>query len=75
MIKSNCSESFNLNWLLTDTIVIRKNSMETQAEPTFLNRGLNRGCLFDMFSLRFSGSKFLIYPRRKFRVRKIFSST
>ena len=32
----------------------------------------NRGCLFYMFSLRFSGSKFLINLRRQFRVRKIF---
>ena len=36
------------------------------------NRDLNRGCLVYMFSLRFSGSKFLIYLRRQFRVRKIF---
>ena len=37
-----------------------------------LNRDLNRGCLVYMFSLRFSGSKFLINLRRQFRVRKIF---
>ena len=36
------------------------------------NRDLNRGCLVHMFSLRFSGSKFLINSRRQFRVRKIF---
>ena len=36
------------------------------------NRDLNRGCLVYMFSLRFSGSKFLINLRRQFRVRKIF---
>ena len=34
------------------------------------NRDLNRGCLIYMFSLCFSGSKFLI--RGQFRVRKIF---
>ena len=34
------------------------------------NRDLNRGCLIYMFSLRFSGRKFLI--RGQFRVRKIF---
>ena len=38
----------------------------------FFNRDLNRGCLVYMFSLRFSGSKFLINARRQFRVRKIF---
>ena len=39
------------------------------------NRDLNRGCLVYMFSLRFSGSKFLMNLRRQFRVRKIFSCT
>ena len=34
------------------------------------NRDLNRGCLVYMFSLRFSGSKFLVNLRRQFRVRK-----
>ena len=33
---------------------------------------LNRGCLVYMFSLRFSGSKFLIKLRRQFRVCQIF---
>ena len=32
----------------------------------------NRGCLVYMFSLRFSGSNFLINLRRQFRVRKNF---
>ena len=36
------------------------------------NLDLNRDCLVYMFSLRFSGSKFLINLRRQFRVRKIF---
>ena len=36
------------------------------------NRDLNRGCLVCMFSLRFSGSKFMINLRQQFRVRKIF---
>ena len=36
------------------------------------NRDLSRGCLVYMFSLRFSGSKFLINLRWKFRVHKIF---
>ena len=39
----------------------------------FFNPDLNRGCLFYIFSLRFSGSKFLINLRRQFRVRKTFS--
>ena len=39
------------------------------------NRDLNRVCLVNMFSFRFSGSKFLINLRRQFRVRKIFSCT
>ena len=34
----------------------------------FFNRDLNRGCLVYMFSLRYSGSKFLINLQRKFRV-------
>ena len=38
----------------------------------FFNSDLNRGCLVYMFSLRFSGSKFLINLPRQFRVRKIF---
>ena len=33
---------------------------------------LNRSCLVYIFSLRLSGSKFLINLRRQFRVRKIF---
>ena len=41
----------------------------------FLDRDFNRGCLFYMFSLRFSGSKFLINLRPQFCVRKIFSCT
>ena len=38
----------------------------------FYNRDLNCGRLVYMFSLRFSGSKFLINLRRQFRVRKFF---
>ena len=38
----------------------------------FFNGYLNHGCLVYMFSLRFSGIKFLINLRRQFRVRKIF---
>ena len=41
-------------------------------ENLLFNRDVNRGCLVYMFSLRFSGSKFLINLRRQFRVRKIF---
>ena len=37
--------------------------------PLF-NRDLNRRCLDYMFSLRFSGSKFLIHLQRQFRARK-----
>ena len=49
------------------------NSTSTSAEQSvFFNRDLNRGCLVYVFSLRFSGSKFLISLRRQFRVRKIF---
>ena len=36
------------------------------------NRDLNLGCSVYMFSLRFSGSKFLINLRRQIRVRNIF---
>ena len=42
---------------------------------TLFNRDLNRGCLFYVFSLHFSGNKFLINLWRQFRVRKIFSCT
>ena len=41
----------------------------------FFNQDLNCGCLVYMFSLRFSGSKFLINLRRQFRARKIFLCT
>ena len=37
-----------------------------------LIQSLNRGCLVYMFSLHFSGSKFLINLGRQYRVRKIF---
>ena len=37
------------------------------------NHDFNRGCLAYMFSLRFSGSKFLLNLRPQFSVRKIFS--
>ena len=37
-----------------------------------IQRDLNRGCLVYIFSLRFSGSKFLINLRRQFCVRKFF---
>ena len=40
-----------------------------------IQRDLNRGCLVYIFSLRFSGSKFLINLRRQLRVHKIFSCT
>ena len=36
------------------------------------NRDLNRGCLVNMFSLRFSGSKFLIILRGQMHVCRIF---
>ena len=36
------------------------------------NRDLNRGCLVYMFSLHFSGSKFLINLSRQFCASKIF---
>ena len=39
---------------------------------SLFNRDLNRGCLIYMFSLRFSGSKFLINLQRQFRVVKFF---
>ena len=39
------------------------------------NRDLNRGCLVYMFSLRFSGGKFLTNLRRQFSLRIIFSRT
>ena len=38
------------------------------------NRDLNRGYLVYMFSLRFSGSKFLTNLQRQFGVSKIFRS-
>ena len=53
----------------------------TLSNPTFpvililFNRDLNCACLVYMFSLRFSGSKFLINLQRQLRARKIFSCT
>ena len=44
----------------------------TQYRNFLFNHDLNHGCLVYMFSLGFSGSKFLINLRRQFRVRKIF---
>ena len=44
-----------------------------QNQYGFFYRDLNCGCLGYIFSLRFSGSKFLINSRRQFRVRKNFS--
>ena len=40
--------------------------------PLLFNCDVNRGCLVYMFSLRFSGSKFLINLRQQFCVYKIF---
>ena len=48
-------------------------SVMTALKALLFNRDLNRGCLVYMFSLCFSGSKFLIKLRRQFRVCKIFS--
>ena len=42
---------------------------------SLFNRDLNRGCLVYMFSLRFSGIKFLINLRRQFRAHKIYWRT
>ena len=42
---------------------------------TLFNRDLNRRCLVYVFSLHFSGNKFLVNLWRQFRVRKIFSCT
>ena len=52
---------FELLFVLTSNYVLQ-----------FFNRDLNSGCLVYIFSLRFSGSKFLINLRWQFRVRKIF---
>ena len=49
-----------------------KNLYLSQKFSLLLNRVLNRGCLVYMFSLRFSGSKVLIYLWRQFRARKFF---
>ena len=66
------------------TRIYLEKSFHSETTPTVLkelviycslDRDLNRGYLVYMFSLRFSGSKFLINSRRQFRVRKIFSCT
>ena len=63
------------------TIIVKsgKTSSQLIVDPekiklqfVLFNRDLNRGCLVYMFSLRFSGSKFLTNLRRQFGVRKIF---
>ena len=51
---------------------IRVNNLRLGADYSFTH---NRDCLVYMFSLRFSGKKFLINLRWQFRVSKIFSCT
>ena len=46
-----------------------------ERSPLLLNRYLSRSCLVYMFSLRFSGGKFLINLQQQFRVQKIFLCT
>ena len=74
------------SWILfSDWIILKTTFSEIMLKPNYqhlwkfeqvcylsFNRDLNRGCLVYMFSLRFSGSKFLINLRRQFRVAKIF---
>ena len=58
------------------TLCLRIFSFDLWSKPNHLfNRDLNRGCLVYMFSLHFSGSKFLTNLRRQFCVRKFFSCT
>ena len=56
-------------------LVISNCGYYTENISSLFNRDLNRGCLVYKFSLRFSGSKFLINLRWQFRLRKVFSCT
>ena len=60
--------------LIVNTINRKPSSIKNEDVKCFylFKRYLNRGCLVYMFSLRFSGSKFLIKLRRQFRVCKFF---
>ena len=67
---------FSLTFILSISVLIVLLMCSIRVDFACLfNRDLNRGCLVCMFSLRFSGSKFLINLRRQFRVRKICSCT
>ena len=67
---------FSLTFIFSISVLIVLLMCSIRADFAWLfNRDLNRGCLVCMFSLRFSGSKFLINLRRQFRVRKICSCT
>ena len=60
------------NWVTMNSKLQISRSNRIDKSISLFNRGLNRGCLAYMFSLRFLGSKFLINSRRQFRVREIF---
>ena len=55
-----------------DNITILQYDIILKSNLPLFNRDLNHGCLVHIFSLRFSGSRFLIILRRQFRARKIF---
>ena len=65
---------FMFDWVNTNNLNISFCVIRSVSIQSF-NRDLYRGCLVYNFSLRFSGSKFLINLRRQFRVRKVFSFT
>ena len=64
---------FSLTFIFSISVLIVLLMCSIRVDFAWLfNRDLNRGCLVCMFSLRFSGSKFLINLRQQFYVRKIF---
>ena len=84
----NSQKIFILSTLLTYYVLIRKTHESLGKKPDWpfvdnsrrirslnISPWFNRSCLVYRFSLRFSGSKFLINLRRQFRVPKICSCT
>ena len=77
---------FNINLVFEGDFVLKKYFKRLKEDQlkyrllkpyaeTFFNRDLYCGCLVYLFSLRFSGSKFLTNSRRQFRVRNICPCT
>ena len=69
------SSDYDTVSIYTDFFQTINRCCQVHVQATLFNRDINCGCLVYMFSLRFSGSKFLMNLRQQFRVRKSFSCT